>query len=265
MEIRLLEQNKDKTKASILIKGATPAVINTLRRAIVGLVPTMAIEDVEFKKNTSVVYDEIVAHRLGLLPLTTDLKSYELPSKCKCNGEGCARCTVQLTLKAKGSKTVYASELKSKDPSVVPVYEKMPIVKLIEGQEIEFMATAVLGQGKEHAKWCPGIAYYKHRPVIKINSSIKNPEAVVESCPKKIYEMKSGKIQVNKDLINSCDLCGACTDVASDKEIQIIENPDEYIFYIESFGQLKCKEMLQTALEILTQKFDEFDEELKKV
>ncbi len=59
-------------------------------------VPTMAIEDVEFRKNNSILYDEIIAHRLGLVPLKTDLKSYNLPEKCKCKGEGCAR--FQLTV-----------------------------------------------------------------------------------------------------------------------------------------------------------------------
>src|SRR3989338_5724411 len=132
MEIRVLSNNKEEGKISFIIKDTTPAFANTLRRIMIEEVPTMAIEDVEFSKNNSILYDEMVAHRLGLVPLKTDLKSYNLPEKCKCNGEGCARCQLKFELKAiKGAGTVYASELKSKDPAVKPFYPKMPIVKLL--------------------------------------------------------------------------------------------------------------------------------------
>ena len=94
------------------------AYLNTIRRFMMEEVPVMAIEDVEFKKNSSVLYDEIIAHRLGLLPLSTDFKSYTLPEKCSCKGEGCARCQLKLTLKGKGPGTVYASDIKTKDPKV---------------------------------------------------------------------------------------------------------------------------------------------------
>ena len=101
IEIRLLEQDKEKNKVSFVLMNSTPSFANVIRRAIIEEVPVMAIEDVEFRKNNSILYDEIIAHRLGLLPLTTDLKSYNLSSECKCKGKGCARCQLKLTLKAK--------------------------------------------------------------------------------------------------------------------------------------------------------------------
>ena len=156
-----MEQIKKEGKTVIKIK-ATPAFANMLRREIMENVPTMAIENIEFRENGSALYDEIIAHRLGLLPLSTDLKSYVLPSKCKCQGEGCARCQLKMTLTSKGPCTSYASEIKSKDPNVKPVYPKTPIVKLLKGQELELEATAVLGQGKDHSKFVPGIAFYHH-------------------------------------------------------------------------------------------------------
>ena len=131
----------------------------------------------------------MIAHRLGLLSLTTDLKSYNLTKKCKCKGEGCARCQLKLTLKAKGPATVYASEIKSKDAAVKPVFPKTPIVKLLKGQDLELEATAVLGTGKEHMKWSPGLVYYKYKPSIEIGN-VKSPEAVVEACPVNIFELK---------------------------------------------------------------------------
>jgi len=143
------------------IQGSTNWYMNTLRRLILSDVPTMAIELVEFRKNDSILYDEIVAHRLGLIPLKTDLKSYKVATQEEIeNKEYLAQSSVKLTLKAKGPGVVYAKDLKSKDPKIVPVYPDMPIVKLLEGQEIELEATAVLGTGQVHAKWSPGHAHF---------------------------------------------------------------------------------------------------------
>ncbi len=136
--------------------------VNTIRRLILNEVPTMAIELVEFKKNDSILYDEIIAHRLGLIPLKTDLKSYKQVTDEELEtDEYLAQSSVTLTLKAKGPCVVYAKDLKSKDPKIVPVYPDMPIVKLLEGQVLEVEATAVLGKGKRHMKWSPGHAYFK--------------------------------------------------------------------------------------------------------
>src|SRR3989338_340192 len=167
MEIRVLDNNKEQGRLSFILKDSNPVFANTLRRLIIDEVPTMAIEDVEFSKNNSILYDEMIAHRLGLVPLKTDLKSYNLPEKCKCEGKGCSRCQLKMVLKVtKGSGTVYASEIKSKDPAVKPVYGDMPIVKLLKGQTLEIEATAVLGRGKDHSKWSPGLVYYKYKPII---------------------------------------------------------------------------------------------------
>ena len=138
MEIRVLENNKEQGKVSFILKDSTPAFANTLRRLMIDDVPAMAIEDVEFQKNNSILYDEMIAHRLGLVPLKTDLKSYNLPDKCKCEGKGCNRCQLKMVLRAtKGSGVVYASEIKSKDPAVKPVFPNMPIVKLLKGQTLD--------------------------------------------------------------------------------------------------------------------------------
>ena len=261
MEIRVLSNNKDEGKLSFIIKDTTPAFANTLRRIMIEEVPTMAIEDVEFRKNNSILYDEMIAHRLGLIPLKTDLKSYNLPEKCKCKGEGCARCQLKLTLKAiKGSGMVYASELKSKDPEVKPVYPKMPIVKLLKGQSLELEATAVLGKGKEHTKWCPCLAYYKHKPIIEIGN-VKNPEEVVEKTHGNIFEIKNGKLEVIKDNLFKYDLAGVVEEV-SKGEVKV-KYDNDIIFYIESWGQLSCKEILNQALKTFDENFDEFNETVK--
>ena len=261
MEVRVLENKKDERKISFIIKDTSAAFVNALRRIIIEEVPTMAVEDVEFRKNNSILYDEMIAHRLGLMPLKTDLKSYNLPEKCKCEGKGCARCQLKLTLKAAAIGTVYASELKSKDPAVKPVYPKMPIVKLLKGQSLELEATAVLGRGKDHSKWSPALAYYKYKPVIEIGN-VKNPEEVVEATHGNVFEIRNGKLEVIKDNLFKYDLAGVVEEV-SKGEVKVTHDND-FIFYIESWGQLSCREILNQALDIFNDTFDEFAEEIKK-
>lgn len=264
MEIVLLHQDKDKMNVTFIMKKADPVIANMLRRLILEEVPTMAVEDVEISKNNSIMYDEIVAHRLGLIPLTTDLKSYILNDECKCEGKGCARCTVQMTLKKKDSM-VYASNIESKDPKIVPVYPKTPIVKLLKGQDFEAILTAQLGKGRDHMKWAPGVVWYKYKPVIDINqSNIKDPEAVIKVCPKGVLEIKGGKVEVNKDKLLDCDLCAACSD-ASLEGIKLNETDDEFIFYVESFGQLKVNEILMTAIDMLKKNIAELEDALENM
>lgn len=159
MDVKLVSKSKDDMKAVFQIKGLSNAYINTIRRLIGEEVPTIAIEKVEIIKNSSALYDEVIAHRLGLVVLKTDLKSYKLPDEE--HPEESALNSVKLTLESKGPGIVYASQLKSKDPQVVPVYPKTPIAKLLKDQELKVVATAVMGVGRDHAKWAPGMAYYE--------------------------------------------------------------------------------------------------------
>ena len=264
MEVRVLDYNKEQSKLSFIMKDSNVIFANTLRRLMIDEVPSMAIEDVEFAKNNSILYDEMIAHRLGLVPLKTDLKSYNLPSKCKCEGKGCNRCQLKLVLRAtKGSGVVYTSDLKSKDPAVKPVYQNMPIVKLLKGQTLELEATAVLGRGKDHLKWSPCHVWYKYRPIIEITGDVKNPEAVVEIDHNNIFEIKDRKLIVNKDRVLECDLSLDYSEI--EKNVKVSASETDFIFYIESFGQLSCKEIVNKAVDIFDETLDEFVDELKKV
>lgn len=259
MNIEYLNENKKTGTVTFLLKGSTPAFANALRRTMIESVPTMAIHDVEFKENSSVLYDEIIAHRLGLIPLTTDLKGYNLPSKCKCNGEGCARCTVKLTLKAKGPGIVYASDIKSKDPKIKPAYPDTPIAKLLKGQELELEATAKLGQGKEHVKWSPCLAWYVYEPIITVNNDSPRIAECKSKLPPQIFD-KNGKIDkklITGQLVDACD--GICPEV-----IKIEHNNENLLFSIEPWGQLEPKEIAQTAADLLLESLNEFDEKLEK-
>jgi len=263
MEIRILDNNKEEFKLSFILKESNPVFVNSLRRLMIDEVPTMAVEEIEFSKNNSILYDETLAHRLGLIPLKTDLKSYNLPDKCKCEGKGCNRCQLKLVLRSTNKPGyVYASELKSKDPAVKPVYGDMPIVKLLKGQSLELEATAVLGRGKDNIKWSPCHVYYKYRPIIEITGEVKNPEAVIEVDHNNIFEIKDRKLVINKDKVLDCDLSLDYSEI--DKNVKVTISDTDFIYYIESSGQLSCKEIVTKAIDIFDEQLEEFIEELKK-
>jgi len=259
MNIERLYKSEDGLKQRFIIRGTTPAFMNSLRRAIMTYVPTLAIEDVEFRKNSSALYDEVIAHRLGLIPLKTDLESYELPSECSCKGEGCSKCQLKITLDKKGPCTVYAGDLKISDPKIKPVYPKIPIVKLLKNQELAFEAIAILGLGKEHAKWSPGHAYYQGYPEIEIGKCA-NPEEVKDACPKGVFLIKDGNLMINEEKIKDCDLCRACSDICD--AIKVRGSRTDFIFSIESWGQLDVDEIINYALDYLKKTTKDFKKSL---
>jgi len=159
MKIQIVEKND--TEIKFVIQEITDAFANELRRIMMSEVPTMAIEWVDFKKNDSVVNDELLSNRLGQIPLTFDQKAYELPEECKCEGKGCSRCQVEMVLKKKGPGMIYSGDLKTKAKDVKPVFDNIPIVELFEGEELQFEAIAQLGKGKTHAKWQGVVVGYK--------------------------------------------------------------------------------------------------------
>jgi DNA-directed RNA polymerase subunit D len=259
MKINVMSQEDNKMK--FLIEGTTPSFINTIRRVATVEVPTMAIDEVAFTKNSSVLYDEMIALRLGLIPLTTDLKTYKKPSDCKCAGKGCNTCQAKFTLSAKGPKIVYSGDLKTKDPKVKPAIEDIPIVKLTDNQELKLTATAILGTGKEHSKWTTGLMTYQGYPELKIvPGKHKNAAEIVAVCPKKVLEVKEGAVKVAN--LEACNLCKACQDKAPDV-ITVNGSTENFIVSMETWGQLSPKEILLESASIFTDKLKEFNKLIK--
>ena len=155
--IELIE--KDNERISVKFKNIPREYVNALRRIAISEVPTLAIDDVVMIDNSSVVHDEAVAHRLGMIPLHTDLKRFMMPNDCDCKSTlGCSKCRVLLVLDAEAverTRIVTSGELKSEDEEAKPVSNEIPILTLAPGQKIKFEAYARLGTGKSHAKWQP--------------------------------------------------------------------------------------------------------------
>lgn len=260
MDISLIDKSKDGNTASVLVKGASYSYVNSLRRYMMDEVPTMAIEEVDFKQNSSILYDEIVAHRLGLLVLSTDLKSYELPpAGTKDLEELPAKCKLQFTLKTKGPGTVYASDLKSKDPKIKPIFPKTPIVILLKDQEVELLATATLGKGSDHAKWATGNFTHSFNPKITVNSKAASLEQNKRKYPDAVFD-KSGKI--DKNLILEKGLVDAVAGI--DDDIVKVEYDDTTsILRLEGWGALPLKEIASEALDVFNKELGVFDKLVK--
>ena len=145
MSLEIINQNEQ--KVSVKIKGVQLQYANALRRICLNGVPVYAVDNIDILENTSVLADEAVAHRVGLIPLKTDLSASK---------DGNENDKIMLTLDSGFSdetRTILSGDLKSQDGNVIPTSNDIPIVTLAPGQSIKFEAYARLGKGTEHARW----------------------------------------------------------------------------------------------------------------
>lgn len=272
MDVKIIEEKDNLLR--FLLKGTSHTYANALRRAMIAEVPAMAIEDVIIIENTSVMYDEIVAHRLGLIPLKTDLDAYVLPEECDCKSElGCSKCRASFTLEADAGDEavmVYSSDLKP-ESDVAPVSGSIPIVKLGPSQKLRLEVYARLGRGIEHAKWQPVSACaYKYLPKVSVNpENLANPEEIIKVCPTDVYAAyPESKIVVRDEL--ACTLCMDCVEKAvpidSKKPFPIKIDSDEsaFIFNVESTGAIPPKRIVDEAARILEKKALALNDLVKK-
>jgi DNA-directed RNA polymerase subunit D len=267
VEIKVLE--KDDKNIRLIIQGVDVPFMNALRRAIISEVPVMAIDDVVIIDNSSILQDEIIAHRLGLIPLKTDLDGYNLPEECPCKSEfGCNLCRVTLTLDVEareGTRTVYSGDLASENPNIVPVSDKIPIIKLAKGQRLKFETYARLGRGKNHAKWQPvSMCAYKYFPKIEISSEKCDAcGKCVEICPRRVLVKKEKSIEIH-DLM-ACTICKDCVDACPQKPpaISIGWEENTFIFGLESTGALPPERIITEAIKILDKQLMELENRVK--
>ncbi len=267
MKIEILE--KTDTNLRIIVKDADIPLMNALRRLALAEVSCMAIEEVVMIENSSILQDEIIAHRLGLTPLKTDLDAYNLPDECPCQSEfGCQQCRVTLTLDAEakdGTRTVYSGEIVSEDPDIIPVSDTIPIVKLAKNQKLKLEAYARLGKGKNHAKWQPvSMCTYKYYPKITLpEEDCDNCSKCADICSKKVFSLKDGKLSVRSLL--DCTLCMDCVEICPKhpSPLKIEWEKGVFIMNIESTGALLPERVLKEATKLLGKQLNEFEELIK--
>ncbi len=277
--IQLEVQKFTETTADFILTKAKPVLANALRRTLVSDIPRMAIEDVEFHlgpirgedgqefESITPLFDEMIAHRLGMIPIPTDLDVFGFREDCKdCKGEGCPNCTIMYALNKKGPCTVYSGDLEPVgDPKLKVVDEKIPIVKLGEGQAVLIYATAVLGTGKDHAKWqSTHGAGYKFYPSIEVdNKKWNGEETCIEVCPTDVFKIEKGKIVV-KDL-EACIFCMMCEEACGEGCVKVDKDQSRIMFKFETDGALSSREVLSRALEMLEKKFSTLSSKAAKL
>ncbi len=268
MEIKIVEKNE--LSMRLIVEDVDTALMNSIRRTMLAEVPAMVIDEVVFIENSSILHDEVLAHRLGLIPLKTDLDSYNLPEECPCKSElGCNLCRVSLTLDVEAGdtfRTVYSGELVSENPAVVPVSAKIPIVKLAPAQKIKLEAYARLGKGEKHAKWQPvSAAAYRYFPKVKLDE--KQCTACgkcVDVCPKRVLALSEGGKKLDLRNVSDCTVCNDCVAAcpSSPPALTVSWNKGVFVLDVESTGALPVERIVLEALKILDKKAETFLEQL---
>lgn len=297
-KIEILEKTAQEMK--FVLSETDTSMANTLRRLMIAEVPTLAIDLVEFSHNTSVLNDEYIAHRLGLIPLRyqpldkgADCLEVFLPNReCVCY-EHCNRCSVDFSLDVTynvagdedvlAPRTVTSRDLISNHETVHPFDEDdeaVAIVKLGPGQRLALKATARVGMAKEHAKWSPvAVVTYRFWPEIYINHeqmatlTLDQKQQLVDACPDRILTLHEGVLRATDD---AWDVCTYTEDLAmlqqslkqrpeDDDFVRITPRNDRFIFTIESTGSMDADEILLSALRILKQRLTYLSQELENL
>lgn len=273
MSLEILESTDRNLK--FIVEGISIEMANAIRRIIISEIPVMAVDEVIILKNDSPLYDEIISHRLGLIPLTTDLEVYKLPRDCECGGFGCPLCQVSLTCEVTNTSNnpmeIYSGNLNSNDPQIIPVNPNIPLVKIDKNDKVIIEAYAVLGVAKDHVKYqaISNILYRFYPQIDFDNSKCANcPDKCIVSrmCPEKLYDFSNKKSPILiEDYWKVCTLCNSCENDCPEKAIKVGWKEETYIFSIESDGVLPFDVIIKKAFEIFLEKIDEFIEKLEEV
>lgn len=196
--------------------NAPPSHANALRRTLLSNVPSIALEVVGITKNDGIMPDEMLCHRLGLIPLNIEPGWLETPEEPIENDSQDPKTTLLFALHVIGgegpdpdpdvltqldssyedstippyytgeSGLVLSSHLiwlpfpdqRNTIPPVHPLHLDVPITKLRPGQEIELTARAIRSIGKDHAKFSPVCtAFYRLVPLIEVRNELLDSEA----------------------------------------------------------------------------------------
>lgn len=235
-----MEIIKNTNEEVVFSSDINVSLANAIRRSV-GEIRVLAVVEADIYKNDSALYDEIIAHRLGLVSLKNQ----------KMKGDD----SVEFKLNVKGEgvgKMVLAGVMGDE-----VVYPETPIVLLGEGQTLELVARARAGKGIDHAKFMPGLVYYKHLPKIKISGEGEKQTELVSLYPG-VFEMYGEKIRVKDawkyDLDNE--------DMEDYLGVEISFD-DNLVFVIESWGQIEAKKIFVEACRALKNNLSEVSKALK--
>ncbi len=225
----------------IFVMETDESLLNAIRR-YVNQISISAVDEIEISKNDSPLYDETIAHRIGLIPLKSGGKT-----------------SGKLKLNAKKEGMVYSEELEG---DFSAVYDRIPITLLDKGQELELVAIVRVGRGSEHSKFSPGFIFYQNLSEIKANKELL--KGITGKCPNNLIELKDGRIVANEDVeCASCEICAEAERKHGKDAVQIIP-AKELLVNLESFGQLNTHDLFRKAIEALKKELREFSKKISK-
>ena len=213
------------------------SILNAIRRSVEEI-PTLAIDEVEIFKNDSALYDEVLAHRIGLVPIKND-------------GKISSKTTGTLSLKKVGPATVYSGDFKG---DLKVVFSSIPLTLLEKDQEIELTATANVASGLEHTKHVPGLIYYRN--LFEVKSGNVKLDSIVQEFSGAIKHEKKGNKWV-------CDLNDNQVDEIKKLDKDSISDSKEYLVFVESFGMIDAEKIFTRAIETLQENLEAFEKSLK--
>lgn len=268
------------------LAGVDASIANALRRIMLAEVPTMAIERVFIEMNSSIIHDEVLAHRLGLIPINVDPTMFSEISE-EANEDNTivfeldVRCTELPTAPPGGeaptSMPVYSSDLRwipqgnqaSKFDDIRPVHEDILVAKLRPGQAIKLEAHCQKGDGKNHAKYSPvATASYRLLPKITLKQEVvgEDAETLVNMCPLNVFDIEdiAGEPQAVVARPRNCSMCRECIRREGwDEKVRLARVADHFIFKVEAVGMLTPKQVVKQAFQVLKDKCEAFTRELE--
>jgi DNA-directed RNA polymerase subunit D len=238
-EVEFIEQ--EDRSARFLVRGVTPAFANGIRRAMIADVPTLAIDTIRVVENSSVMFDEQLGLRLGLVPLTTPPGEFE-------EGD-----SVTLSIDVEGPATAYSGDLVSSDDLVQPADENVPIIDLKDDQRLELEAEAVLESGKDHAKHQGGVSVgYRHLQRVEV---VGDRGEFEEDEPQIIR----GVIEDDGELIRTEEFGNDLTQRYPGKELEVHDVENAFVFHVETDGSFTVDELVTEAADSIERRADELE------
>jgi len=288
-KIEIIKMNDEEMIFDMI--GVEAPIANAFRRILIAEVPTMAIETVYIQQNTSIIQDEVLAHRLGLIPIKadprdfnwisadeepTDQNTIEFTLHIKCSRKKDAKESYPEHLKYENSR-VYSGDLKwvpygsqeetFKDKPLKPVDDDILIARLRPGQEIELRARCIKGIGKDHAKFSPvATATYRLLPEIRL-TNVTGEKAIQlkKKCPMSVFDIEDIK-GVHTAVVKEprkCTMCRECIrEPGWEKHVQLLRKKNHFIFQIESTKILPPKILFEEAIKVLLAKIERLREEI---
>jgi len=253
--------DRGEREARFVARPITPAFANGIRRAMVADVPTFSIDEVRVIENSSVMFDEQIALRLGLVPLTTPPGEFE-------EGD-----TVTLSLDVKGPRreepeetnTAYSGDLVSSDDLVQPADENVPIIDLKTDQRLEIEADAVLGKGRDHAKHQGGVAVgYRHLQRVEVVGDTsefgeEEPQILRGVIEEGAAEHADDDVE-NGDLVPTEEFDNDLSQRYPGKEVEVTDVENAFVFDVETDGSFSVDELVTEAVGSLESRAAELKE-----